>query len=1110
VQYPRSSPRPAVNSSKGFSVKHTTPARLAVLTVLALGSTTAGVAASAAAGPDPAKPVGIAKQRTLHKDARSFTNPVTQAKGARQAWFVQFAGQGAADAAQRAGGSARGAAAARSRAAQVRSVSARVLTAARAADSKASSLFTVSNAIPGAGMMLDTAAVKAVVGNPNVVKVSRIVPKTAENSNVVQLVKALKTWKFSGNIGGGVTVGVIDTGLDYTHADFGGRGTAAAYDAAHAQETSPTWRQGLPKKGQKKVVGGYDFAGDDYQADPNSPAYQPIPHPDNNPLDCNGHGTHVAGTAAGYGVTAGGKTLKPKKLTKLTGKKLQKMIVGPGMAPGASIFALRVFGCEGSTDVVIPALDRALDPNGDGFFDDHLDIVNMSLGSDYGPVDDPENAVVDELTRHGVLSVISMGNNGDLTDTGGSPGNAVSSLAAASSVDSYQLRDGLKVNGPAGVAGISPGQFSIAYDWPNNGPTHAPVTGTVVALSEPGNDDGCDPLSPADAAAVAGKVAWLTWDSNDATRECGSAGRSANVRAAGAIGAVFTGDVEPFAAGITGDAVIPVFQLTKDATAKLAPAVPTGTLNVTFDGGLAHTVPTYNNALTDTISGFTSRGPHGSIGVVKPDVAAVGDTVASAGVGTGNDVLVESGTSMAAPTTTGVAALVKAAHPKWSPLKVKTAIMNTARHDLFKGQGRTGPRYAPARVGAGRIDAAGAVKTKLLAYVSGANNPVSASFGVVEAPINGGTVTRTRQLTIRNLGKKTAKVSVSYEAINNQPGVSYSVSPSKVSIKSKRKKKVTVTMTVNPTALRRTIDPTMNAIQDNVFYADTEPRQFVPDASGRLLVKPKGKAPNRVPVYGSAKPTSKTTASLSGSNLVLAGNGVATGGTSSADYNSIVSVLQLGETSPQLPACTNGEPDDGCVAGPTDRSMDLQYVGAGSTNDTDVTDGTIYFGISTYGDWSSIGTSVIPFVDYSIGPDDFETYVQIIDGTDLLYAWTVDLNANTLVDLQPVNFLFADTDSNVFDTNVITFGAFKANLGVAGTGSLPITYQAGTVGPFSFLDQTGVISYDAGTPTLGTGAELFDDQGGRSIALTGSGPAQALVLHLHGAKGARAEVVNRP
>ena len=44
------------------------------------------------------------------------------------------------------------------------------------------------------------------------------------------------------------------------------------------------------------------------------------------------------------------------------------------------------------------------------------------------PADDPENAVIDELASHGVLSVIAAGNAGDLTDTGGAPGNAVSSL----------------------------------------------------------------------------------------------------------------------------------------------------------------------------------------------------------------------------------------------------------------------------------------------------------------------------------------------------------------------------------------------------------------------------------------------------------------------------------------------------------------------------------------------------------------------------------------------------------------------------------------------------------------------------------------------------------
>ncbi|MBB6626657.1 S8 family serine peptidase [Nocardioides sp. KIGAM211] len=1073
---------------------------------MALAATTAATASPSLAAQDtrPAAKAPALHHGKLQPGAKAFTNPLTVADG-RQSVLVELAGASGADVASRGGSVS-------ALRAQVARAAEGALASARSADKRATQIFTISNALPGVGLKTTAAGVRALLANDDVVSVTRIATQSPSNANVASLVKAVDTWKYAGNTGKGVKVGIIDTGLDYTHADFGGVGTVEAYQAALASDTDPGWRAALPKKAKAKIIGGHDFVGDDYNADPTSASYQPVPKPDENPLDCNEHGTHVAGTAAGYGVGGNGKVFSGK-YKKLNKSKLLKMDIGPGMAPEAQLYPLRVFGCDGSTDVTIAALDWALDPNGDGNFKDHLDIVNLSLGSDYGNEDSADNKVVDALARHGVLSVIAMGNAGDITDIGGEPGNATSSLAVASTVDALQQRDGIKVNAPSGVAGIAAGQMSVAYDWPNNGPTGQPVTGTVATI--PGaNADGCSPLSASDAAKVAGKVAWLEWDDNDATRRCGSVGRSANVKNAGAIGAVFTSGLNVFGAGITGDTQIPVFQLPKVGTDKLRPAAEAGTLNVTFDGALQATIKDVTPSISDTLSSFSSRGTHGSINSVKPDVAAPGDTVSSAGVGTGNKVLTISGTSMATPVTAGVAALVKAAHPKWSPLLVKAAVMNTAGHDVYTEPNHKGKRYAPARVGSGRIDARAASATKVLAYTKGKNNPVSASFGVVPVPVNGGKVTKTKKVKIKNVGKKTQTIKLAYQAVNTSPGAKYSVSPKSVTIKKGKAKTVKVTLTVDPKALRHTIDPTMATTQTNVYYDQDQARQYVTDASGRLLVKPGKKAALRVPVYAAPKPVSVTKATAGATGVDLAGAGVKQGSDSTA-YTSLVSVLELGATSPKLPTCTDTV-TTGCATTRTERAGDLQYVGAVRTGTGQ--DSLLTFGLSTYADWVDVGTVNVPFVDYDVDGDqtpDFETYIQPIADTDLLYAWTVDLASGDLVDLEPVNQLLGDTDTNVFDNNVVTMPVYLDALGVpTGNASTPITYTVGVFNAFSGsnTDSSTPVVYDAGRPKLEIDAPLYEDQGGTTVpvANTGITPAQALVLHLHGASGKRAEVVEIP
>ncbi len=842
------------------------------------------------------------------------------------------------------------------------------------------------------------------------------------------------------------------------------------------------------------------------------------PEPDPNPLDCEGHGTHVAGTAAGYGVDADGKTFTGD-YSAPDSDDLFAMRVAPGMAPKASLYALKVFGCEGSTNAVIPALDWSLDPNGDGDFSDHLDIVNLSLGTDYGVVDDPENAVVDELAANGVLPVMSAGNNGDLTDTGGSPGNAIRSLAVASSVDEYQLRDGLKINTPAELPDVVAGQVSVAYDWSGE----PDVTGDVVPLSA-ANDDGCAALSAADTAAVAGKIAWLEWDDNDATRECGSVARSNNVQAAGAIGAIFTSGLEVFGAGISGNTAIPVFQLPKTGTDLLRPALEAGTLNVTFSGSLVATIKDRSPAVTDTISSFTSRGTHGSIGVVKPDVTAPGDTIASAKVGSGNDVAVISGTSMAAPHTAGIAALVKKVHPTWTTEQIKAAIMNTAGHDLYTGNDRSGDRYGPNRVGAGRVDALSAVQTSVLAYTTNTAGGVSASFGVVEAPIGRSTVTKTRTVRLQNTGSQPVDLSVSYDGLVQQPGVNYQVSPSTVRVKKNGSANVKVTMTVTPGELRHTLDPTMSAEQTDLIGRDIA-RQYLSDASGRLLISQAGKQDLRVPVYGAAKPVSTTKSravtSRTGTRTIqLRGNGFDQGD-GSERFASQVSVLDLGFTSKRLPTCTTATTGTGCTFNQTTVAGDLQYVGANATKDFNGSkaNGWLWFGLSTYGNWATIGNMTIPYVDFDVdgdGEPDYEVYARNQPETDLLTAYLVDLNSGDLIDINPVNFHDGDVDTNVFDTNTLLLPVWPKAIGLTDDAeSFPITYTVGTDSAFGSaalggdIDRTPAVTFDAAKPDVEVTAPLFYDAGGVGIPyrLGSADPAKALVLHLHGKSGTRAEVI---
>ena len=128
--------------------------------------------------------------------------------------------------------------------------------------------------------------------------------------------------------------------------------------------------------------------------------------------------------------------------------------------------------------------------------------------------------------------------------------------------------------------------------------------------------------------------------------------------------------------GISGNATIPGVRLNVDDSAKVRQATQNGgTFDITLKSEWMESASKPTDAL-DTLNPSTARGQHGSNGFTKPDVAAPGTNIMSAGVGKGNGGTVMTGTSMSTPHVAGVAALVLQAHQNYSPSNIKAAIMN--------------------------------------------------------------------------------------------------------------------------------------------------------------------------------------------------------------------------------------------------------------------------------------------------------------------------------------------------------------------------------------------------------------------------------------------------
>jgi subtilisin family serine protease len=1001
-------------------------------------------------------------------------------------------------------------------------------------------LYKMHAILAGVAVSTNVANLPALQRIPGVARVYPIAPKRPSLSYSVHLVKAPQVWQDLGDTGGNSTVAIIDTGIDYTHSDFGGPGTTTAYQNALAADTAaPTFPD------PNKILGGFDFAGDNYDASGDSGSTTPSPDP--NPLDCNSHGTHVAGIVAGYGENPDGSTFTGDYTTlgSLNASDYQALFkIGPGMAPDAKLYAYKVFGCEGSTNVVAAALDRAADPNQDGSTGDHVDVVNMSLGSDFGSPQDGDSVASNAASALGISVVVAAGNGGDLYDIGGSPGNATRVIGVAASQDAYSQIDTLHatVNGNAKAYGA---QRSVAYDWAND-PDFAGQQ--VVKLTDPAdasNQDGCDPI----ATDLTGKVAFLEWTDDDTVRRCGSAARSANAEAAGAVGVILGEDEEVFAAGITGSPDIPVVQVIKSAADEIRTALDAHQ-PVTADSTTANDFQQLVPANDDKVAGFSSRGI-GVAGDLKPDVTGVGASVFSAGMGTGNDGLSDSGTSMATPEVAGLSALVRSQNAGWDPEQVKADIMNTADQDLFTGDTHSGTKYAPGRVGAGRIDAQAALQNPVLAFVTNDPGAVSASFGTLE--VTAPTVL-TKTIKLENTSGTAETYDTSYDALTTIPGVAYSVSPSQVVVAANSSTTATVTLTIaNPALLTKTIDPTVDRLQAGL------PREYLADASGRVLFTPQDTSlPTlRVPVYSAPRPASSMTqpASLDmpggpiqTASLPLSGTGVDQGA-GGETIQSIVSGFELQATSGALPDCTVSV-TTGCIHAGDERAADLKYVGTTSNApelqsigddpanpncNPDNQCGLEYFAIGTQGPWQTAASQneFDVYIDSTgDGVPDTVTFNTRFSGTDILVDETIDLQSGDVVDVELLNDRFGDTDTALLNSDTLVMPVFIPTLG-ASVGHSRITYGISTFGQFSAapvdtvgFDSSSNLDGSLSTDLLNPGIAVYGAfNGSGSPLLYADSPTTTLtvrkdaasytadhgqgvlIVHFHNKVGNKAEVV---
>jgi subtilisin family serine protease len=577
---------------------------------------------------------------------------------------------------------------------------------------------------------VDASQLEQIALIPGVAKVRPVLNYEMSLSETVPYVGGTAVQQ-SGKDGTGVTVAVLDSGIDYTHRNLGGAGTLAAYAAAHggpAGDPLSTTLDGLFPTA--KVIGGIDYVGEAWPVN-NAPRTE-----DPDPIDFQGHGTHVADII-------GGKSADGTHV---------------GMAPGAKLLAIRVCSavatsCNGVA--LLKAVDFALDPNGDGNLADAADIIHLSLGSDYGQIQDDLTEALEDAVDLGIVVVASAGNGSNKPYVVGSPSIGPGIISVAQTQVPSAVAIPLVINSPASIAGVYGNTATVEWS-----PVGAGVTGNVAYIGRgcpAGSTTPPNPTADPILNSTVGKIALIDRGGCSVSLKVDYAVDNGAIGVL--IGLVAPGDAVSFSFG-GGDSFAPTLVIQQSLSTAIKARLTAGdTVNASIS-------PANGIPLVGSMASTSSRGPSIGQQTIKPEIGAPGASV-SAQVGTGDGETAFGGTSGAAPMVSGAAALLLQAFPNRTPIQIKSMLMNSANTQVFTNPALLPGGLAPiTRIGAGELRVDKAIGLNAIAW-NPEDESAALSFGQVEVPFDG--IVLVKKVRVQNFSNshRTYSVARSFRYAND-------------------------------------------------------------------------------------------------------------------------------------------------------------------------------------------------------------------------------------------------------------------------------------------------------------------------------------------------------